>query len=232
MTGAVLLAAAALAYQTLTHRLRLPRWTYVPLNVVAGLVVVVVVRAAGVGWEALGLGPGQLDEGLRWGRVVVVGLAVGVAAAAALAGSVSWVGRLFSDRRAAGLEGRALAYETLVRIPVGTSLFEEVVFRGGVHALAVGGGSVVAAVGLTNIAFGLWHVNPTLETLRINRVAWEAGGVAGTVGMAVLATAVAGVGLSLLRIWSGSLLAPVLAHWAANALGLLAAAVIQRTGGP
>lgn len=231
MTGAVLLAVAALAYQTLTHRLGLPRWTYVPLNLLAGLVVVLAVRGVGVGWEALGLDPGRLGEGLRWGRVVVVGLAVGVAAAAALAGSVGWVGRLFSDRRAAGLEGRDLAYETLVRIPLGTSLFEEVVFRGGVQALAAAAGPAVAAVVLTNVAFGLWHVTPTLETLRINRVAWESGGVVGSVAAAVAATAAAGVGLSLLRIWSGSLLAPVLAHWAANAFGLLAASVIQRTGG-
>ena len=49
------------------------------------------------------------------------------------------------------------------------------------------------------------------------------GDAAGTllrVAVTVAFTAAAGVALCLLRLRSGSLLAPVLAHWAVNGLGI------------
>lgn len=87
------------------------------------------------------------------------------------------------------------------RIPVGTVVCEELVFR-----------SVFDAVSpaLSPIFFGLWHVHPA-------RAAGDS--VPGT----VLGTAAAGVLFSWLRRRSGSVLAPALLHWAVNSSGAVLA---------
>jgi len=63
--------------------------------------------------------------------------------------------------------------------------------------------------------FGLWHVLPTLTTLDMNGISdrhTRAAAVTGGVG----ATAAAAVGFDMLRLRSASVIAPMLAHWAAN----------------
>lgn len=60
--------------------------------------------------------------------------------------------------------------------------------------------------------------------MQANDVAVASGRGVGAVAGAVLVTTVAGAALGVLRLGSGSLLAPVLAHWATNSGGLLAAA--------
>ena len=74
--------------------------------------------------------------------------------------------------------------------------------------------------------FGVWHVLPTLESLAANppddgdhSAAHKIGVVAGTVA----ATTAAGVGFSLLRLRSRSVLAPVIVHAAINSSAFIAA---------
>jgi CAAX prenyl protease-like protein/response regulator receiver domain-containing protein len=138
---------------------------------------------------------------------------------------------LLGDQRVAGLDGRQLAYQVLVRIPVGTVGWEEIAFRGVFQAslrrvlpepwAGVAGASV----------FGLWHIRPTAGALAVNglatgrraRILAVTGVVAGTAG--------AGALLSVLRERSGSLVAPVLLHLAANCTGALAATLAGRNSG-
>lgn len=77
--------------------------------------------------------------------------------------------------------------------------------------------------GVGAVVFGLWHIALTIVTLRINEVEVASLASAGAIAGAVLVTTVAGVGFCWFRLRSGSLVAPILAHWATNALGLLAA---------
>jgi membrane protease YdiL (CAAX protease family) len=135
--------------------------------------------------------------------------------------------RLFADERAAGVATRALAYETAVRIPVGTALFEETLFRGLLLAWLRRRTTPLRAVAASSTLFGLWHILPTWETL-----AGYAGGVlrsrspataAATVGGAVVTTGLAGAAFSALRLRSGSLATPVIVHAAVNASGFVAA---------
>ena len=71
--------------------------------------------------------------------------------------------------------------------------------------------------------FGLWHVRPTSDLLAANDLAGPAGArVVALVG-AVVATALAGYLLCLLRIRSRSLVAPFIAHASINSLALVAA---------
>jgi uncharacterized protein len=114
-----------------------------------------------------------------------------------------------------------------VRIPLGTALFEEVLFRGVVLAALQQVGSTGFAVAWSSIAFGLWHIAPTIVALRENGVPPASPAGQRAILGAVLVTTLAGIGFAGLALASGSLLAPFLAHWAVNAFGLLAAATSQ-----
>ena len=222
------LSLGLIAYNAALNLVPFPRWSYVPLNLALAAALLAVARARGLSWEALGLSPEHLGSGLRWGfgaaAVVAVAVTIGVVAGDRIPG----VERLLADRRATGISGLGLAYETLIRIPLGTALFEEVAFRGVLLAAAADRWSLVSAVVVSSVVFGLWHIGPGLVTLRLNEpglsVAGQILGVAAMVGV----TTVAGVVFCWLRIVSGSLLAPIVAHWSTNALGLLAAAQAQR----
>lgn len=172
--------------------------------------------------EDLGLTRSSLFAGARWGVGAVVLIALVLTGAVLLADRIDAIATLLADERAAAADG-SLLDATLVRIPIGTALFEEVAFRGVLLALALRILPTVRAVGATSVVFGLWHIAPTIVTLRINEVEVASLASAGAITGAVLVTTVAGVGFCWLRLRSGSLLAPILAHWATNALGLLAA---------
>lgn len=223
MTISLALALGLLVW-SLVGNLLIGETLYVTRNLVLGLVVLYLARRAGAGWGALGLDGGTLRSGARWGAVAVALVVVAVVAATLLGDHLPGVDVLLSDDRA-NLPGPLLAWHALWRIPVGTALFEEVVFRGALLGLLLQVASPIRAVVTSSVVFGLWHVAPTIVTLRINDVAVASGRGLGTVAGAVAVTGVAGVLLGLLRLGSGSLLAPVLAHWATNGVGLVAAAL-------
>jgi hypothetical protein len=74
----------------------------------------------------------------------------------------------FLDQRAIGGGTGHLLYEVLVRIPFGTALAEEVVFRGSLLGLFLQRHSRTTATAMTSVLFGFWHVVPTLDTLPMN----------------------------------------------------------------
>lgn len=223
MTAAAL-ALLLIGYSTATSLLlERDRW-YVPRNAALAAALTVAALASGVSPTRLGLAAGAVGGGWWWGGAAAALAALALGGALAVADRLPAVGRLLEDRRAA-VPARALAWHTLVRIPVGTALFEEVAFRGVLLALLRRSLSDPVAVLASSLAFGLWHVGPTLATLTINevasrRVTW--------VTLAVVATSVGGAALAGLRLVSGSLLAPVLAHWAVNAAAMLASASRRR----
>lgn len=200
MTVAIVLGGLVL-HNLLTNLWFTDRWTYVPVNLATagGLVAV-----AGV----------EVPAGAWWPGVAV---AVTVLAAIALVATVA--PRLLADQRMAGVDARGTAWRALVRIPLGTVVLEEVVFRAVLPALL----SPVAAAGL----FGLWHIAPTTRTLDANGVRrHRALFVAG----AVVVTAVVGFVLWQLRVATGGLAAPALVHMAANSGATVAALfVLGRT---
>lgn len=217
-------AALLIAYNTTTNVEPAGDGRYIGRNVAVGAALVAVARARGLSWDELGLGRAGLRAGWRWGGVAAgaVGAAVTVAA---LVGRRRTLGRrMLSDTRA-DLDDRDLAWQTLVRIPVGTAAFEEVAFRGVTHAMLRRAAGQPLALAGSSLAFGLWHVGPTLAALRHNQVA---GRPAGPVAGAVAATTVAGVALGVLRDLSGHVLPCWLAHWTSNTVGLLAASRWQR----
>ena len=71
------------------------------------------------------------------------------------------------------------------------------------------------------MVFGLWHIAPTLESVRTHPAADDLSGkplhIAASVAGIVAATAAAGVAFGFLRVRSRSVVAPVLVHAALNA---------------
>ncbi len=215
--------AACVALAGYNNVVRLRRW-YPVVNGCAATVALGAAFASGLGAEELGLGRDRLGGGVRCGAAaawpVVAAYGAGVLTPA--------LRPLLHDRRVAGLSRGELAYQVLVRIPVGTVVWEEVAFRGVLQAGLRRVLSEPWATAAGASVFGLWHVRPTAGALEVNglaegrraRVLAVTGVVAGMTG--------AGVVLSVLRERSGSLAAPVLVHLAANCVGPVASAVARR----
>ncbi|HEX2063708.1 MAG TPA: CPBP family glutamic-type intramembrane protease, partial [Acidimicrobiales bacterium] len=129
---------------------------------------------------------------------------------------------LFDDERVpVDASGWERLYQTAVRIPVGTVLFEEVAFRAVLLALLRRRLSLAAAVAVDSALFGLWHIVPTLATARANDVVGL--GRLGLVAGSVLATAVGGAVFCALRVRGRHVVAPALLHLGFNDAGYLLA---------
>src|SRR4029079_17876781 len=126
----------------------------------------------------------------------------------------------FADNRVVDVADGDAAYELLVRIPVVTAATEELLFRSVLLAVAAESLGVRRAVVWTSLVFGVWHVVPALHSHRHNSAAADAvdgvGGRAALVVGTVAATAVAGLGLSALRLRTKSVVAPIIVHAAVN----------------
>ena len=92
---------------------------------VTAAVLLALARAAGLSWAELGLGPGTWRRGLTWSVIIIgsVGVVFAIGAALPLTRDA------FRDSRYHLSWGSALL-TSLVLIPVGTVLVEEVAFRG------------------------------------------------------------------------------------------------------
>jgi membrane protease YdiL (CAAX protease family) len=174
------------------------------------LLLVLLARRAGLSWDDLGLSRRTLRRGAWWAAVAVVVVAAVYVAGVALPG----IRAVFLDTKYQLDAGSALVTALLV-IPVSTILLEEVAFRGVLFGLLHQRVRAVAAFGLSSVLFGLWHVLPLVPANSFAAVATVVG-----------ITALLGLLLCELRRRSGSLLAAVAGHWAANGLGVLTAALL------
>ena len=200
------------------------RLPYVAANATATAAVLGAARWAGLSREELGLARRSLPAGLRWGGACAVPVATGYAVALA----VPALRPLLLDGRVAGRGGADLAHQALVRIPVGTVLWEEVAFRGVLLAVLRRLVPPPAAVGASAVLFGVWHVRPTLEGLAANDLDRGPVATGAAVVLGCAGTGAAGVLFAALRLRSGSLLAPALLHLATNSFGVGAAATATR----
>lgn len=216
------------AYNNLADMLPWHRRRYTLLNLCATGAALSAAAASGLTATDIGLGRGELRPGLRLGSRLAAAVACGWVLIAALPATRP----VLRDERVAGLSGRSIAYQVMVRIPLGTVLWEETAFRGILQAAlwrVMPGGAAIAA---TNCVFGIWHIRPTAGALRVNGLAGGPAKTLAGVGSGVAATAAGGVLLSWLRVRSGSLAAPILLHLATNCGGALTAWAIARIAPP
>ena len=191
----------------------------------AGAALGLAALAHGLGADARDLGIDRRDLGS--------GLRVGAVAAAAIVAATGTARRARSPgHRVSGTRGSRTrrsadaAVQLLVRIPFATALVEELVFRGVILGFGLRDGDRRRALAVSSIAFGLWHVGSALHPARQARTSDALGSGRATAPAAVLgdvvATAVGGVGFGWLRIRSGSIAAPTIAHATLNASAYLA----------
>jgi uncharacterized protein len=199
-----------------------------PLRYVWAQMGLLVVVLALVAWTAgatradLGLGRTDAGVGLRYGAGAL-GIVLLVLVIAAVIPTTN--GYLHDSR--AQISGDRLLYELGVSIVLLTAIPEEFAFRGVLLGSALRLWGPWRASLITSVLFGLWHIEPTLHTMKDNRAV--AGASASTGGQvlvvlgAIAVTFVAGLLFCWLRLRSRSLIAPVMAHAAINGLALTVA---------
>jgi membrane protease YdiL (CAAX protease family) len=225
--GAELFATGALmAYNVVLNR-NLPDPAHVPANLAAAGAALGFARWQGATTADLGLSPLHAGYGAAWGVAAVVPIIASVAAS-----SAPPTRALYDDTRVTGMSAERAAYELLLRIPIGTALAEELIFRGALLGLFRRNHPTLVAVAASSTLFGLWHVAPTLESLRTNAAGRRAAGkpahMAASVAGVVAMTGVAGAALAALRLRSRSVLAPILAHAAINSSAFVATRILAR----
>jgi len=196
--------------------------------VVAGLTGIA--RLAGLSWQDLGLGPGTWRPGLRWAaaEIGIVGLVLAAAAVLPL------TRQAFRDTRYRLDLGNTLL-TSLVLIPIGTVLVEELAFRGVLWGLLKEVKGTTTATIVSSALFGVWHVLPSLGLATNNQAITGAVGTGKsaqttTVLATVLFTALSGVVFCEVRRRSGSILASAGLHWATNGLAVLASSAVWAWG--
>ncbi len=212
--------AAVLGYGVLVDRL-VPSELYVPVNLAAAGAAVAAAHALGASWRDLGLARDRVKAGLKLGGITLIP----IAAAVALGLAIPWTRDFFRDTTIVSAGTAEAVYTLLLRIPFGTAMAEELIFRGALLGFYLQRHRTWVAVAMSSAVFGIWHVLPTLNSLGTNPgAAATAGSVvlqAGAVAFVVLATGVAGGLFSWLRLRSGSILAPWLTHTGFNSIGYL-----------
>lgn len=198
----------------------------IPVAIVATLLVIALARRNGLDSEGFGLSAGTTGRGVRWAAlaVLLVGLAVFVFAA------LPWSSPVLDDDKTPESLAVVLATVGFV-IPVRTVLLEEIAFRGALWGLLERRLGHVKATVWSSLAFGFWHVPDALRLARENAAIEAAAGssswaVIPLIALVVAVTGLAGVVFCELRRRSGSLLAAIGLHWAANSATTVASFVV------
>lgn len=102
-----------------------------------------------------------------------------------------------------------------VRYPLGAAVFEEVLFRGVLLALAVRALGTGRAVVFTAVVFAGWHICVNYVTISDSAVADDALVFALAQAVAMAALIAGGTAMALMRLRTGSLAGPIVFHWLA-----------------
>ena len=197
------------------------RYVWLPVSLLTAALALIA-WATGATLADLGLERQDLRSGVLYGAGAfgVVLLVLVVAAV------IPTTNGFLHDSRAQ-ISGSRLLYELGVSILLLTAIPEEFAFRGVLLGSALRLWGPWRASLITSVLFGLWHILPTLHTMKDNRaVAVASASIAGqslVVAGSVAVTFVAGLIFCWLRLRSNSLIAPVLAHFATNGLALAVA---------
>jgi membrane protease YdiL (CAAX protease family) len=199
-----------------------------PLAALIGVgMLIFVARRAGASWSGLGLDPASIQDGTRLGGFFALAIVLIVAVAAVL----SPVRELLADDRFLGVTGADVAVEALLRIPLATAAAEEIAFRGVLLGMLLVWTSPRRALVISSALFGLWHVLPGIEALETtDAVGSDATTQVLAVGGQVIITGIAGAFFGWLRLRSGHVIAPALAHWALNAAAYTAGWLVVSRG--
>ena len=195
-------------------------WAYIFVNVIAAVIATLLARRT-LSYDDLGLHSSHARSGFFYGGAIA-----SVVAAVAVAGSALFAGDIPTPETQQSTGD--LVFDICLRIPIGTAAAEEILFRGVLLGLWTRRSRrFTKGLVATSFVFALWHVWPTLAETSDGNLS-KALGDLGSLGAVVsalwaplLVTFVAGIFFGLLRRWTGSVIAPIFVHAAANGSGLL-----------
>jgi membrane protease YdiL (CAAX protease family) len=190
------------------------------VNLLSSATIVVLAIRGGVPLEEQGLSPKSTKCALRLGGIASVPVALAMISGA----RIRSLRDLYRPEALSPVPFKTVLAESLLRVPFITALPEELIFRGGLLALASRATSTCRAAALTSLLFGLFHIAPTLSRIRGGSVLRQQARIPvwARVLSNVIVTALAGLALARLRFRSRSIMAPWLVHSTANASGILA----------
>ena len=216
----LLLVGVALIVINVVNNRVAPSSHYLLWAFVGSVVLLAIGLLDGNDFTDMGLGFAYLLPGLIW-----AGVSIAAVAMVYLIGSIFKKTReAFADERIGSLSGGRMLFQSLVEVPLGTVLFEEIAFRAVLFSMLARRFDLITAIVISSILFGLWHILPSIGS-HVNNPAL--GGVVGSgrrgnflaILASVVTTTLAGVLFTLMRIFSGSVIAPMGFHWATNGLG-------------
>jgi len=210
-------AVALIAGSNLALNGAFPRRLVVPTALASAVGMLLISRLSGATTEQQGLALESAPRGLK------IGLLIGAPVVGAMvAGAyVPFTHKFFRDERIITADGPSALYELFIRIPLATAIGEELIFRSALEGILRLRRSPLQALLATAALFGIWHALPALDRLRSNpgaRAVHKDNNLAKfvvVIGVCCV-TAGAAVVFSWLRQKTGSVLAPIIVHYAIN----------------
>jgi membrane protease YdiL (CAAX protease family) len=215
---------AILVYGTILARF-IPRKAHISSNLLAALATIAFGLFLGLSLPQMGLTLSGVKS-----IIIISALTTGAIFLATLAVSfLPFLRHIFLGESFANARVRKVFFEAGFRIPLGTALVEEILFRGVLLGILLQSYSPLVSSIIAATVFGLWHIAPSINSIESNtavqeRMRTKSLRAKGSVAGIVLVTFTAGMFFNWLRIISGTILTTWLVHWAINSSGALASA--------
>ncbi len=153
---------AVIAVYSLVVTKYIPKKYYSFSNLVIATGAICYGLIIGLSREELGLTMALLQKGI----VVGVCLSLPLLIVILLLASHKKLRAHFSETPKKNYNLRAFSYELFFRIPFGTALSEEIIFRSVLLAILLTNHAQSVTIVAASILFGLWHIFPTLHTVK------------------------------------------------------------------
>lgn len=217
----IALIVLILLYGTVLARL-VPKRFHLFLNIFIAFVAIILGYGFGLNAYAMGIDFGHIGSGIMVAFIASAIIFIGTIIIAL----IPKLRDFFIGDNLAQASGKLISFEAVIRIPFSTALVEEVLFRGVLLGLLLSHYNTLVALLYASIAFGLWHIFPTIATLEQNDATSsivngkKRRATVGVIG-AVVITTIAGMFFGWLRILANSIIAPWIVHWSINASGVV-----------
>jgi len=161
----IVLIILILLYSTVLAK-SVPTKYHLYLNISITALAILLGFSFGLNVEQMGLALGKILPGIfiAFAAVVVIVLFTSIVA------TIPVLRRFFLGDNLAHASGKLITYEATIRVPFGTALIEEVLFRGVLLGLLLQHNSSLVAILISAIIFGLWHIFPTIAMLENNKI--------------------------------------------------------------
>lgn len=176
----------------------------------------------GLSLENLSLNIGSIGKGVLYGVLFSLPLVIMIFVVT----TNNTLGVHFSKTPRKNFNKKSFFYELLFRIPFGTALSEEIIFRGVLLGLLLQNHSLIVSIITSSVLFGLWHIFPTLQTNKshdplIEYMDNQRKRNIFAVLIAVIATTMMGIFLNFINIQSKSLISSWIIHSSINGFTIL-----------